>query len=106
MDIFEAIINRRTTNTAFLSEKISEEHIETLIKMASCAPSHFNSQPWRFIVVKDESMIRKIGKIAGESIEQLINRGTFWKRYRKYFRFNSKEVNEKKDGIHIDHIPP
>lgn len=105
MDLFEAIVNRRTTNTAFLPKKITREHIRQLIKSASYAPSHFNSQPWRFIIIIDEELISKIGKIAGISMEELINKGTFWKKYRKYFRFSAKEMEEKKNGIHIDHLP-
>ena len=31
--------------------------------------------------------------------------GTFWRRYRPYFRFSEKEMEEKRDGIHIDQLP-
>jgi nitroreductase len=105
MDLFEAIINRRTTNTAFANKKVSQEHKELLIKMASHSPSHFNSQPWRFIVVEEESIIKKIAKIAGDSMVQLMDNGRFWKQYRKYFRFSEEEMEKTKDGIHIDHLP-
>ena len=56
MELFDAIINRRTTNTAFADKKVSKEHILQLVKMVSHSPSHFNSQPWRFIIVEDEDM--------------------------------------------------
>ncbi len=105
MDIFETIVNRRTTNSAFAQGKVSPEHIETIVKMASFAPSHFNSQPWRFIVVQDEEIIKKIAKIAGDSMVQLMEDGRFWKQYMKYFRFSEEEVQKTKDGIHIDHLP-
>lgn len=105
MDLFEAIINRRTTNTAFANKKVSQEHIELLIKMASHSPSHFNSQPWRFIIVEDENIIKKIAKIAGDSMVELMDDGRFWKQYRKYFRFSEEEMEKTKDGIHIDHLP-
>ena len=83
MELFDAIINRRTTNTAFVNKKISQEHLDLLVKMASHAPSHFNSQPWRFIVVEEEDCIKKIAKIAGNSMTQLMDDGRFWKQYRK-----------------------
>lgn len=105
MDVLEAIVNRRTTNAAFADKKVSEEHIELLIKMASYAPSHFNSQPWRFIVVTDESVIGKIAKIAGDSMAQLMEDGRFWKQYRKYLRFSKEEIDKMKTGIYIDHMP-
>jgi len=105
MDLFEAILNRKTTNSAFADKKVSQEHKELLIKMASHSPSHFNSQPWRFIIVEDENIIKKIAKIAGDSMVQLMDDGTFWKKYRKYFRFSEEEMEKTKDGIHIDHLP-
>lgn len=105
MDLFDAIINRKTTNTAFAERKISREHKELLIRMASHSPSHFNSQPWRFILVEDENIINNIAKIAGDSMVQLMDDGRFWKQYRKYFRFSEEEMGKTKDGIHIDHLP-
>lgn len=105
MDLFEAIVNRKTTNTLFAEKKISKEHMELLVKMASHSPSHFNSQPWRFILVENETIIKDIGKIAGDSMVQLMDDGRFWKQYRKYFRFSEEEIEKTKDGIHIDHLP-
>lgn len=105
MDLFEAIVNRKTANSAFADKKVSDEHIELLIKMASHSPSHFNSQPWRFIAVTDENIIGSIAKIAGDSMVQLMEDGRFWKQYRKYFRFSEEEIEKTKDGIHIDHVP-
>ncbi|HMS32948.1 MAG TPA: nitroreductase family protein [Ignavibacteria bacterium] len=105
MNLFEAIVNRKTTNTAFADKKVSDEHMELLIKMASHCPSHFNSQPWRFILVEDKNIINKIAKIAGNSMVQLMDDGRFWKQYRKYFRFSEEEIEKTKDGIHIDHLP-
>jgi nitroreductase len=73
--------------------------------MSSHCPSHFNSQPWRFIAVTDEKIIGSIAKIAGDSMVQLMDDGRFWKQYRKYFRFSEEEMQKTKDGIHIDHLP-
>lgn len=105
MDLFDAIVNRKTTNTTFANRKVTNDHIELLVKMASHSPSHFNSQPWRFIIVEDENLIKKIAKIAGDSMVQLMDDGRFWKQYRKYFRFSEEEMEKTKDGIHIDHLP-
>lgn len=105
MDLFEAIVNRKTANSKFADKKVTDEHIELLIKMSSHCPSHFNSQPWRFIAVTDENIIGDIAKIAGDSMVQLMNDGRFWKQYRKYFRFSEEEIEKTRDGIHIDHLP-
>ena len=105
MDLFDAILNRKTTNTAFATKKVTAEHKELLIKMASHSPSHFNSQPWRFILIEEEKIISEIARIAGDSMVQLMDDGRFWKQYRKYFRFSEEEMEKTNDGIHIDHLP-
>lgn len=105
MDLLEAIVNRKTANSKFAEKKVSNEHIELLIKMSSHCPSHFNSQPWRFIAITDEKIIGSIAKIAGDSMVQLMDDGRFWKQYKKYFRFSEEEIEKTKDGIHIDHLP-
>ena len=105
MELQEAILKRRTTNTKFAEKKVSREDIELLIKMASYAPSHFNSQPWRFIAVTDENIIGEIGKIAGDAMVELMEEGRFRRQYEKYFRLTEDEAEESRNGIHIDHFP-
>ena len=105
MEFFEAIRRRRTTNGPFLPRAVSAEHQRLLVEVAAMAPSHFNSQPWRFVLVDDEKIIGEIARISGESMRRLMEEGTFWKRYRPYFRFSEKEMEEKRDGINIDQLP-
>lgn len=104
MDLIDAIKNRRTANSGFADKEVSEEHIELLIRMASHSPSHFNSQPWRFIIIDDKEIIKKIAVTAGDAMTELMDDGRFWKQYRKYFRFSEEEMEMTKDGIHIDHL--
>jgi nitroreductase len=105
MELQEAIQKRRTSNSAFLNKPLTENHIKEIILAANRAPSHFNSQPWDFILVTDPNFRNQIGKIAGFSMEKLMERGDFFERYRKYFRFSNEEIKSLKSGIHIDKIP-
>ncbi len=105
MELFDAILKRHTTNGPFADRPIQPEDKQRLIHMASRAPSHFNSQPWRFIVVEDEERRRQIGAIAGESMRMLMEEGSFWQNYRRYFRFTQQEANKTSDGIFIDNMP-
>ena len=54
MDVREAVRRRRSTR-AFEPDtlRMKREEIEDLIAEACLAPSEFNLQPWRFIVVRD-----------------------------------------------------
>lgn len=105
MELFEALKRRRTTNGPFLTDPVSPEHQRLLVELAAMAPSHFNSQPWRFVLVDDRRIIEEVARISGESMRRLMEEGTFWKRYRPYFRFSEEEMEEKRDGIHIDRLP-
>lgn len=105
MELLEAIRSRRTTNTRFAEGPLSEEHIRTLLEAAACAPSHFNSQPWRFVLIRNRERRKQLGRIAGRAMVKVMEEGKFWKRYLKYFRFSNDETSQKGDGIHIDNMP-
>lgn len=105
MELLEAIRTRRTTNARFLDKPLSDDHIRTIIEAASYAPSHFNSQPWRFVLIRDKERRNQLGKIAGRSMRAVMEKGQFWKRYLKYFRFSKDEIDRSGDGILIDNMP-
>ncbi len=69
------------------------------------APSHFNSQPWRFVLIDDPEMISEIADVSAESMRQVFQAGEFFARYRRYFRFSESEMDERRDGILFDQLP-
>ena len=103
--LIEGMLARRTTNGPFRPGPVSREHQHLLMRVAQAAPSHFNSQPWRFVLIEHRETIREVARISGESMTELIEAGVFFERYRRYFRFTEAEMQEKRDGIHIDHLP-
>ncbi|WP_019585184.1 nitroreductase family protein [Deinococcus apachensis] len=103
--LIEGMLARRTTNGPFRPDPVSREHQHLLMRVAQAAPSHFNSQPWRFVLIEDPGTISKVADISGESMTELIEAGVFFERYRRYFRFSEAEMEERRDGIHIDHLP-
>ncbi len=105
MEFFDVVERRKTTNGPFLPDPVSPEHQRRLVEVAARAPSHFNSQPWRFVLADDRGIIEEVARISGESMRQLMEEGTFWKRYRPYFRFSEAEMDERRDGIFIDQMP-
>ena len=50
MDVLQAIEERRSTR-AFLEDPVERKTIETLLSLATRAPSAINLQPWEFVVV-------------------------------------------------------
>ena len=105
MELFEAIRRRRTTNGAFLPDPVSEEHQRLLVELAGRAPSQLNSQPWRFVIVEERDTIDRIAEISGRAMTQTMAEGSFFSRYRPYFRFSQAEMDERRDGMLFDKLP-
>lgn len=62
MDVFEAIKKRRSIRRYKREAKIPEEHLQKILEVARLAPSAGNRQPWRFVVVKDPDVKRKLAE--------------------------------------------
>lgn len=58
-EILKAIKERRSVR-AYEQKKVPREIINTLIDAGNHAPSAMNSQPWRFVVVEDETLHKKM----------------------------------------------
>src|SRR3712207_7681115 len=46
-------LERRATNH-FTDEEVPEEYLNAILRLAAQAPSGYNLQPWRFVVVRSE----------------------------------------------------
>ena len=67
-ELMREMLNRRSIRD-FSSEEIPEMVIKNVLKTALAAPSGANKQPWKFVVVKDENIKKKI-RIAAEKEEK------------------------------------
>ena len=67
-ELMREMLNRRSIRD-FSSEEIPEMVIKNVLKTAMTAPSGANKQPWKFVVVKDENIKKKI-RIAAEKEEK------------------------------------
>ncbi|MFD1721983.1 nitroreductase family protein [Amnibacterium endophyticum] len=105
MDLLEAIRRRRTTNGAFLPDPVSPEHQRLLMEVAGRAPSQLNSQPWRFVLVESRETIEAVAEISGSSMTTAMAQGTFFERYKPYFRFSKAEMARRRDGMLFDRLP-
>jgi nitroreductase len=57
---FHAIIGERRATRHFTAEEVPVEVITEILRDASQAPSGYNLQPWRFLVVRDAKNRRKL----------------------------------------------
>lgn len=61
--ITEVLLERRAT-MHFKDEEVSDRILEAILKLGGQAPSGYNLQPWRFIVVRDAANRKCLQKAA------------------------------------------
>jgi len=105
VELLEAIARRRTTNGAFAPGPVSAQDQRRLVEVAARAPSQLNSQPWRFVLVEDRETIAEVARISGASMTEAMGGGTFFERYKRYFRFSQQEMETTRTGMLFDKLP-
>lgn len=68
MDTLKAIHQRRAVRN-FSPEPINRDTVNTLIEAAIQAPSAMNSQPWAFVVIQDENILKRYSDEAKAQVE-------------------------------------
>jgi nitroreductase len=61
MSLFDAIHSQRAIRH-FSEKPVSDEAVETMLNAAIRAPSGGNRQPWRFVVIRDAVLKRRLGQ--------------------------------------------
>ena len=59
IDLFDVVKQRRSIRK-YLSKPVQKEVILQVMATAGCAPSAHNSQPWRFIILQDDIVKRRL----------------------------------------------
>jgi nitroreductase len=65
MNVVEAIRKRRSVRS-YLDKVVEEEKLNAVLEAGRLAPSASNRQEWRFVVVRDGEVRRKLGEAANE----------------------------------------
>lgn len=61
-DGMEILLSRRSIRT-FKNEIVDDETVYKILKAAHFAPSSWNRQPWRFIIIKNKETLKKLAEI-------------------------------------------
>jgi nitroreductase len=61
MSLFDAIHSQRAVRH-FSVRPVSDEMVETILNAAICAPNGGNRQVWRFVVIRDADIKRRLGQ--------------------------------------------
>lgn len=69
--LLELLKNRRSIR-AFTDEPVSDEDLQKVIEAARWAPSGANSQPWEFIVIRDQATKDKMA-VWGRNMQEMVH---------------------------------
>lgn len=61
---FQELILKRQSDRKYLSKPVEQEKILRCIEAARLSPSGVNSQPWTFVVVEEDGLIKEVQKAA------------------------------------------
>lgn len=64
MDFLQLVISRQSDRAYDKERSVEPEKLERILEAARLAPSACNAQPWKFVVVTDRELSRKVGKVA------------------------------------------
>lgn len=59
MELMQAIRTRRSVRD-YENRAVPETHLRRIIEAATWAPSGFNKQPWKFIIIRDRAVIERM----------------------------------------------
>jgi nitroreductase len=62
MDVIQAIKERRSIRK-YSEEPVSEDQLKQILEAGRWAPSRGNSQPWKFIVLKDDQLRKELSEV-------------------------------------------
>ena len=60
--MLDCIMSRVSVRT-YTEEPVADEELEAILKAGMAAPSAWNGQPWRFIVINDRNMLEAVAGV-------------------------------------------
>ncbi|HEV2764443.1 MAG TPA: nitroreductase family protein, partial [Pyrinomonadaceae bacterium] len=58
------VLLERRASARFTPEEVPEEYLEAILRFGTQAPSGYNLQPWRFVVVRDAENRQRLQRVA------------------------------------------
>ena len=66
-------IMSRTSVRTYTSQAVSDDAVETLLRAAMAAPTAVNSQPWKFVVLRNADVLAELADTVPNAGEKLTN---------------------------------
>ncbi len=105
MNIFDAIIQRRSYRGEFKQRPIDDADLNHIIESARWTPSPFNTQPWELLIIKESEGKDILANMTEQAIVQQFKDTQFLDDNSKWMSIDENEWKDRSDGVLLtDHI--
>ena len=99
MNVFDAIIQRRSHRGTFQKRNIETEDLEKLIEAARWAPSPFNVQPWELVLIQETAGKSALADLTTRAVVAQFKDAKFLDDNSRWMRLTEAERQEQGDGV-------
>lgn len=99
MNVFDAIIQRRSHRGAFQERLIEADDLERLIETARWTPSPFNVQPWELVLIQEIEGKSALADLTEQAIIAQFKDANFLDDNSRWMRLTETEWQEQGDGV-------
>lgn len=105
MNVFDAIIQRRSYRGEFTQRPIDDADLNRIIESARWTPSPFNTQPWELIIIKETQGKDRLANMTEQAVVQQFKDTQFLDDNSKWMSIDENEWKDRSDGVLLtDHI--
>ena len=99
MNLFDAIIQRRSHRGTFQERMIEANDLEKLIEAARWTPSPFNVQPWELIFIQEAEGKSALADLTERAIIEQFKDAKFLDDNSRWMRLTKEDWQEQGDGV-------
>ena len=105
MNVFDAIIQRRSHRGTFQDRAIDAADLEKLIEAARWTPSPFNVQPWELVLIQEEEGKAALAEVTEHAIVEQFKDAKFLDDNSRWMRLTEADLKTFGDGVLLtDHV--
>lgn len=105
MNVFEAIIQRRSYRGEYINRPIDDADLNRIIEAARWTPSPFNVQPWELIIIQDSKGKDILANMTEQAIVEQFKDSQFLDDNSNWMNIDETEWKERGDGVLLtDHV--
>ena len=105
MNVFDAIIQRRSYRGEFMQRPIEAADLNRIIESARWTPSPFNTQPWELLIIKESEGKDVLANLTEQAVIQQFKDMQFLDDNSKWMSINENEWKDRSEGVLLtDHI--